>query len=66
MNIRTAAAPIAAVAIQPRIMIDRPAVKAPITDFFETSRMITTIKGYGDDPVDDCTPAAVSVWHGRR
>jgi hypothetical protein len=51
MNIRTAAAPIAAVAIQPRIMIDRPAVKAPITDFFETSRMITTIRGTATTPL---------------
>jgi len=37
MNIRTAAAPMTAVAIQPRMMIDRLAVKAPITDFLETS-----------------------------
>ncbi len=37
---RTAAAPMTAVAIQPRIMRGRLAVKAPITDFLETSRMI--------------------------
>lgn len=41
MNMRTAAAPMTAVAIQPTIMIDRLAVKAPITDFLETRRMIT-------------------------
>jgi len=48
---RTAAAPMTAVAIQPRMMIGRPAVKAPITDFLETSRMITTIRGTATTPL---------------
>jgi len=51
MNIQTAATPMTAVAIQPRTMIDRPAVKVPITDFFETSRMITTISGTATIPL---------------
>jgi len=41
INIHTAATPMTAVAIQPRTMIDRPAVKAPMTDFLETRRTIT-------------------------
>jgi len=45
MNIRTAARPITAVAIHPRMMMLRLAVKVPITDFFETNRIITTIRG---------------------
>lgn len=40
-----------AVAIQPRITIDRPAVKAPITDFFDASRMITAISGTATIPL---------------
>jgi len=51
MSIRTAAAPITAVAIQPRMTIDQPAVKAPITDFFETSRMITAMSGTATTPL---------------
>lgn len=51
MNIRTAAAPMTAVAIQPRMTIDRVAVKAPITDFLETSRMITTMRGTATIPL---------------
>ena len=50
MNIRTAAAPMTAV-IQPRIAIGRLAVNAPITDFFEASRMITTIRGTATTPL---------------
>ena len=51
MHIRTAAAPITAVAIQPRMTIHRFAVKAPITDLFETSKMITTIRGTATTPL---------------
>ena len=48
---RTAAAPMIAVAIQPTMTIDRLAVKAPITDFFETNKMITTIRGTATTPL---------------
>ena len=51
MNIRKAAALMTAVAIQPRMMSDRLAVKAPITDLFETSKMITTIRGTATTPL---------------
>ena len=40
-----------AVAIQPRVMSERLAVKAPITVLLETSRMITTIKGTATTPL---------------
>ena len=43
MNIPTEAAPITAVAIQPRMISDRVAVYAPMTDFLEASTMITAI-----------------------
>lgn len=45
------AAPMTAVAIQPRMTIDLLAVNAPITDFFETRMMITTIKGTATTPL---------------
>jgi len=51
MNIATAAAPIIAVAIQPRTISGRLAVKAPITDFFETRMIITTISGTATTPL---------------
>jgi len=51
MNIHTAAAPMTAVATQPRTMNERLAVKAPITDFFETSRMITVMSGTATIPL---------------
>jgi hypothetical protein len=51
MNIHTAATPITAVAIQPRITIGQLAVKAPITDFFDASRIITAISGTADTAV---------------
>jgi len=40
-----------AVAIQPSTMIGLDAVKAPITDFLETKRIITTIKGTATTPL---------------
>ncbi|MGA7326673.1 MAG: hypothetical protein WBX25_19830 [Rhodomicrobium sp.] len=51
INIRTAAAPMTAVAIQPRMTSDRLAVYAPMTDFFETNRIITAIKGTATTPL---------------
>jgi len=46
-----AAAPMTAVAIQPRTSRGRLAVKAPITDFFETRMMMTTIRGTATRPL---------------
>ena len=40
-----------AVPIQPRIMIGRLDVNAPITDFLEAIRMITTISGTATTPL---------------
>ena len=51
MTIRTSGAPMTAVAIQPRMMIDRFAVKAPITDFLEARMMITTINVTATTPL---------------
>ena len=39
-----------AVAIQPRVTIVRLAVYAPMTDFLETKRIMTTIKGTATTP----------------
>lgn len=50
-NIAIAAAPIIATAIQPRIMIGRLAVNLPITAFFETSMIITTMSGTAITPL---------------
>ena len=51
MNMRTAAAAITAVAIQLKIISGRLAVYAPITDFFETSKMMTAISGTATTPL---------------
>ena len=51
MNIPIAAVPMTATATHPRIMIVRLAVKLPITDFLETSMMITTMSGTAMTPL---------------
>lgn len=51
MNIRTAASPMIAVPIQPKMTMCRLDVNAPITDFLEATRMITTIKGTATMPL---------------
>jgi hypothetical protein len=40
-----------AVPIQPRVTIFQPEVNAPITDFLEAIRMITTISGTATTPL---------------
>jgi len=50
MNIRTAASPITAVPIHPRMTIGRLAVNGPITDLLQTKRMITAIRGTATTP----------------
>lgn len=50
-NMRTAAAPMTAVAIQPSTMIGRLTVKGPITDFRDASRTMTTISGTATTPL---------------
>ena len=50
MNIPTAAAPMIPVAIQPRIVNARPAVKEPITDLLRASGMMTTMRGTAATP----------------
>ena len=56
MNIRTAAAPMIAVATQPRITITAgSAVKAPITDSWNQQDN-DHHKRHGDDPVDHRAP----------
>jgi hypothetical protein len=51
MSIHAAAAPISAAAIQPIMVIGRLAVKVPMTDFFEASKTMTTIKGAETTPL---------------
>ena len=51
MHIQTAAAPMTTVAIHPRLMTNRFAVNSPITDFFETSNMMTTMSGTATTPL---------------
>ena len=46
-----AAAPMTAVATQPRMIKGRLAVKSPITDFFDTRMMMTTISGTATTPL---------------
>jgi hypothetical protein len=50
-NMRTAAAPMTAVAIQPSTMIGRLTVNGPITDLLDASRMMTTISGTATTPL---------------
>jgi hypothetical protein len=45
MSIRSVAAPMTAVAHQPRMMTAHGAVKLPITDRFEAMMMMTAING---------------------
>jgi hypothetical protein len=50
-SMRSAAAPMTAVAIQPSTRIGRLTVKAPITDFRDASRMMTAISGTATTPL---------------
>jgi hypothetical protein len=51
MNIRIPAAPITAVAMQPRVTGRQSAVKALVTDFGDTRMMIATISGTATTPL---------------
>lgn len=65
-SIATAAAPITAVAIQPSTIRERLAVKAPITDFFETSMMMTTINGTATTPLTTALQKSAFIGHGNE
>ncbi len=53
-----------AVAIHPRMMIGRLAVYSPITDFFDTSTIITTMSGTATTPLITYAPAL--IWRDSQ